>query len=108
MAETIGTAYVQIEPSFEGGVSKIDKEFGNVGESSGKSFSSGFGKVVAGAITASTAAVGAFGKAAITAGAEYESAFAQVQTIMDSSIVSTEDMSAAIQDLSSNMGISAS
>ena len=43
MAETIGTAYVQIEPSFDGAVQKIDKQFGGAGAASGKSFTSGFG-----------------------------------------------------------------
>lgn len=64
MAETIGTAYVQVEPSFEGVVPKIDKEFGGAGESGGKSFSSGFGAVMKGfgAVAAVTgAAVGAIG-----------------------------------------------
>lgn len=58
MADTIGTAYVQVEPSFEGGVSKIDKEFGGMGESGGASFSSGFGKAMKG-FGVATAAAGA-------------------------------------------------
>lgn len=110
----IGKAYVQIEPTAKGISGKIEKELGGAGESGGKAFNSGFGKVLgttgkvmAGALAAGTAAVGTFGKAAITAGSEYESAFAQVQTIMDSSVMSTEDMSNAIQNLSSDMGISA-
>lgn len=62
MADTIGTAYVQIEPSFEGGVSKIEKQFGGAGTSSGNAFSAGFGKAMKGA-----AAVTAVTGAAITA-----------------------------------------
>lgn len=79
MAETIGTAYVQIEPSFEGVVPKIDKEFGGAGKESGNSFMSGFGsvmgtvgKVVAGATTAATAAVGGLVKSAVSAYSEFE------------------------------------
>lgn len=119
MADTIGTAYVQIEPSFDGVTGKIEKEFGGeaekAGTSSGKKFGSSFagaigtaGKVAAGAIAAGTAAVGGFVKASISAGSEYQSAFAQVETIMDTTTVSAEDMSAAIQNLSSDMAISAS
>lgn len=48
MADTIGTAYVQIEPSFDGVVPKIDKEFGGAGQKSGKSFGQGFAKVAGG------------------------------------------------------------
>lgn len=48
MADTIGTAYVQIEPSFDGVVPKIDKEMGGAGEKGGKSFGQGFAKVAGG------------------------------------------------------------
>lgn len=64
MADTIGTAYVQIEPSFEGMVPKIDKELGGAGEQGGKSFSSKFGTAMKGfgAVTAAAgAAIGAMG-----------------------------------------------
>lgn len=74
MAETIGTAYIQIEPSFDGVVSEIDKKMGGAGESGGKSFGSGFGKVlggtgkaIAGAMVAGTAAVTAMGGAFVNA-----------------------------------------
>lgn len=79
MAETIGTAYVQIEPSFDGVVPKIDKEFGGAGKESGNSFVSGFGsvmgtvgKVVAGATAAATTAVGGMVKSAVSAYSEFE------------------------------------
>lgn len=64
MAETIGTAYVQVEPSFDGVVPQIDKEFGGAGQTGAKSFSSGFGTAIKGfgAVTAAAgAAVGAIG-----------------------------------------------
>lgn len=74
MPETIGTAYVQIEPSFEGVQSKINKEMGDAGVNSGNSFGSGFarvlgttGKTVAGVVAGTTAAIGAMGTAFIGA-----------------------------------------
>lgn len=41
-------------------------------------------------------------------GTEFESSFAQVETIMDTSQMSVEDMRSSIQNLSSEMGVSAS
>ena len=119
MATELASAYVQIIPSAKGISGKLsqimDGEADSAGKSSGNKFSQAFGGMLKGAgvmaasaVGAATTAVGALGKAAISAGSEYESAFAQVETIMDSSVVSTEDMSNAIQDLSSSMGISAS
>ena len=70
MAENIGTAYVQIEPSFEGVVPQIDKQFGGAGTSGGKSFSAGFGKAMAGfgvATAAAGAAIGAIGSKFVSA-----------------------------------------
>ena len=75
MANTIGTEYIQIEPSFEGVSSKIDKELGGAGESGGKSFGSGFakvmggtGKAIAGKAIAGAVAVGAAATTALTTG----------------------------------------
>ena len=66
MAETIGTAYIQIEPSFQGVNSAISKEMGTAGSSAGSSFGSGFakvlggtGKMVAGAVAAGGTAIAA-------------------------------------------------
>jgi uncharacterized protein YukE len=74
MAETIGTAYIQIEPSFQGVNSAISKEMGAAGESGGSSFGAGFakvmggtGKVMAGAVAAGGAAVAAMGTAFVGA-----------------------------------------
>lgn len=60
------------------------------------------------ALVATSAAVGAFAVTAVKAGAEFESAFAQVQTIMDETVVSTDEMSTAIRSLSTEVGVSAS
>lgn len=92
MAETIGTAYVQIEPSFEGVVPKIDKEFGGAGKDGGNSFSQGFakvaggvGKVAAGALAAGTAAVIGFTKQAVSSFGEYEQLVGGVETLFKDS-----------------------
>ena len=119
MATTIAEAYVQILPSTDGIkgnlTSALTSEASSAGDaagqSAGSSFSSKFGtavKVGATAVTAATTATVALGKAAISAGSDYETAFAQVETIMDTNVVSTDEMSDAIQNLSSQMGISAS
>ena len=79
MADNIGTAYVQIEPSFEGVTPKIESHFSGEGEKASKSFGSGFasvlgtvGKAAAGAAAAGAAAVGGIVKSATDAFAEFE------------------------------------
>lgn len=114
---TIADYYIQIMPSAEGmsgELSKImDEEAGSAGASASSSFGSKFSSGIlkanlgAEAIKAVSKATVDLGKAAISAGSEWESSFAQVQTIMDTSQMSTEDMSSAIQNLSNEMGISA-
>ena len=78
MADNIGTAYVQIEPSFEGVTPKIEQHFGGEGQNAGKSFGSGFGSVVgvvgkamAGAAAAGATAVAGVVKNAVSAFGEY-------------------------------------
>ena len=90
MADTIGTAYVQIEPSFEGVVPKIDKEFGGAGEEGGKSFSTGFGsvlgtvgKVAIGAAAAGTAAVTGMVKSAYEGFSNYQQLVGGVETLFE-------------------------
>ena len=77
----IAKAYVQIEPTFNGVKSSIEKEFGGAGESGGQSFGSGFakvlngaggvvgtaGKAIAGAVGVSAAAIGAMGAQFVSA-----------------------------------------
>ena len=91
MSDTIGTAYVQIEPSFDGVVPKIDKEFGGAGQSGGKSFGSGFasvlgtvGKVAAGAAAAGTAAVTGMVKSAYEGFSNYQQLVGGVETLFGS------------------------
>lgn len=107
MASTIGTAYVQIEPSFKGAVSKIDKEFGAAGEKSGNTFGQGFGKVVgtvgktvASAVAAGTAAMGAFAKSSVEAGMQFDSSMSQVAATMG---VTVDEIS-GLRDFAQEMG----
>ena len=93
MADTIGTAYVQIEPSFEGVVPQIDKEFGGAGESGGKSFSSGFGTAMKGFGVATAAA----GAAVATIGTKFIDAAGDVASYGDN-----------IDKMAQKMGLSAS
>ncbi len=79
MADNIGTAYVQIEPSFEGVTPKIEQHFGGEGEKASKSFGNGFasvagtvGKVMAGAAAAGATAVAGLTKQAVSSFAEFE------------------------------------
>ena len=90
MADTIGTAYVQIEPSFDGVTPKIESHFGGEGEKGGKSFAAGFGsvmgtvgKVAAGAAAAGTAAVTGMVKSAVSSYAEYEQLAGGIETLFE-------------------------
>lgn len=96
-------AYVQIEPTFNGVQSKIESEMGATGESSGKSFGSGFGKVLSGAggalgkAGAAVAGAAALGGTAIAAmGSKLVSATADVASYGDN-----------IDKMSQKMGLSA-
>lgn len=79
MADNIGTAYVQIEPSFEGVTPKIEQHFGGEGEKASKSFGNGFasvvgtvGKAFAGAAAAGATAVAGLTKQAVSSFSEFE------------------------------------
>lgn len=115
MPDTIGTAYVQIEPSFDGVVSKIDKEMGGAGESGGNSFASGFGKVVgtagkvvAGAVAAGTAAVSGFAKASVEAGMSFDSSMSQVAATMGTTVDEIGELREFAQEMGSTTAFSAS
>ncbi len=85
-------------------------DVGDAAEKSGNKFSA-FGGVLKGigvALVASITGLTALSSAAVKAGAEYETAFAKVETIMDTSQMSTDEMSISIKELSSEMGIAAS
>lgn len=79
------------------------KELQNLDSVASKALN-GIIKGFAAVATASAGALVAISKI----GAEFESSFAQVETIMDTSQMSVEDMKSSIQNLSSEMGVSAS
>lgn len=90
MPNNIGTAYVQIEPSFEGVTPKIEQHFGGEGDKASKSFGSGFasvvgtvGKVAASAAAAGAAAVGSMAKKAVDAYADYEQLSGGIETLFE-------------------------
>jgi len=103
----IGTAYVLIEPTAKGISGKIENEMNGVGEKSGNSFAKGFGKVVAGGLVASTAAVGAFAKSAINAGSNFDSAMSQVAATMGTTVDKITDLRDFAQEMGSTTAFSA-
>lgn len=107
MADNIGTAYVLIEPTAKGISGKIEKELGGAGEAGGKSFSAGFGKVIAGGLVASTAAVGAFAKASINAGSNFDSAMSQVAATMGTTVDKIQNLRDFAQEMGSTTAFSA-
>ena len=111
MADNIGTAYVQIEPSFEGVTPKIEQHFGGEGQNAGKSFGSGFGsvvgtvgKVMAGAAAAGAAAVTGVVKSAASAFADYEQLTGGITTLFEDL---DEDVIANAQNAFKTAGLSA-
>lgn len=114
----IGTAYVQIEPTAKGIAGKLSGEFSAAGEASGKSFSGGFGKIVAGAgavvtgaVAAGTAAVGKFAISAVETGKEFDAAMSQVAATMgmtsddiEKNVDGAGDKFQALRDKAQQMG----
>ena len=113
MAETIGTEYIQIEPSFQGVNSAIEKEMGAAGESGGNSFGTGFakvmggtGKAIAGAVAAGGAAVTAMGTAFVNATnnvASYGDNIDKMAQKMGISIESYQEWDAVMQHSGTSM-----
>lgn len=123
-----GSVTIEINGDYQEFLSDLDKAAGKAASRAKKSFSgiqknaqlttkdyqklnsvattalNGIVKALAAVATASAGALVAVSKIGI----EFESAFAQVETIMDTSQMSVEDMRSSIQNLSSEMGISAS
>lgn len=101
----IAKAYVQIEPTFNGVQAKIEQEMGGAGESGGKSFGSGFAKVLggagqvvagaakltAGAVAAGSVAVAGLVKEATDSFGEYEQLVGGVETLFGSNYNSVEE-----------------
>lgn len=123
-----GSVTIEINGDYQEFLSDLDKAAGKAASQAKKSFSgiqknaqlttkdyqklnsvattalNGIVKALAAVATASAGALVAISKI----GAEFESSFAQVETIMDTSQMSVEDMKSSIQNLSSEMGVSAS
>lgn len=123
-----GSVTIEINGDYQEFLSDLDKAAGKAASQAKKSFSgiqknaqlttkdyqklnsvattalNGIVKALAAVATASAGALVAVSKIGI----EFESAFAQVETIMDTSQMSVEDMRSSIQKLSSEMGVSAS
>lgn len=100
MADTIATAYVQIEPTMQGVAGKLKSELGDAsdsaGKSAGKSFGSGFGSVIGGTAKAMAGAVAAGGAAIAGLGASFVSASGDVASYGDN-----------IDKMSQKMGLTA-
>ena len=123
-----GSVTIEINGDYQEFLSDLDKAAGKAASQAKKSFSgiqknaqlttkdyqklnsvattalNGIVKALAAVATASAGSLVAVSKIGI----EFESAFAQVETIMDTSQMSVEDMRSSIQNLSSEMGVSAS
>ncbi len=96
MADTIATAYVQIEPTFNGVAGKLKKELGDETEKQGKEaggkFGSGFasvigtaGKVMAGAVAAGASVASGIVASATESYSEYEQLVGGVETLFGDS-----------------------
>ncbi len=87
MSDSIATAYVQIEPTFEGVGGKLKSGLGDASESAGasagKSFGSGFGSVIGGTAKVMAGAVAAGGAALTAMGAKFVSASGDVASYGD-------------------------
>lgn len=113
MAETIGTAYIQIEPSFQGVNTAIEQQMSGAGESGGKSFSTGFasviggaGKAVLGTATLAAGAVAAVGGAFVNAAngvAEYGDDIDKMSQKMGLSAESYQEWEAVMQHSGTSM-----
>lgn len=92
---------------YERGLEKASSLTSSIGEKIGKGL-----KVAAGVSTAAiggaAAGISVLAKNATDAGKNFESAFAQVQTIMDTTQMSTKDMSDGIMEMSNRMGVGTS
>lgn len=126
MANTIGTAYIQIQPTTKGiggSISKaLDGEAATAGASAGGKLSGALGsaaKIGISAIAGATAAVGTFAGASIKAGADFDSSMSQVAATMGFSVAELNDSTSAAsqtmetlrsfaQDMGSSTAFSAS
>lgn len=114
MPNTIGTAYVQIEPTTKGISGSLSNILGDeaekAGSSAGGKLSSALGaaaKIGVTAIAGATAAVGAFGKSAVDAGMTFDASMSQVAATMGVSVDSIEELRNFAQEMGSTTAFSA-
>lgn len=114
MPETIGTAYIQIEPTTEGISGKIsdalDKDADSAGKSAGGKLSSALGsaaKVGIAAVAGATTAMTGFATASVKTGAEFDSAMSQVAATMGKSVDEIGNLRDFAQEMGSTTAFSA-
>lgn len=99
MASTIGTAYIQIEPTTKGIGKNLQKEMGSAGTEAGKGFNMSLGKIVSAAAVVGVAAKGAqmtkeFVQGAVGAFGNYEQLVGGVETLFGAGGASLEQFAA--------------
>lgn len=100
------SALLKLDSSeYENGLKDASEKTSGIGDKLKKGLGTA-AKVTAAGVTAAAGAVVSLGKSALEAGSAYESAFAQVETIMDTTQMSTNDMSKGLMELSNAMGVS--
>ena len=116
----VAKAYVTIIPSLQGAQQTITQELTGAstpaakkaGTETGSAMLTSMGKTLSSAGTKLTAAVtvplAGVGVAAFNASSDFETAFAQLTTIADTSSVSVDSLKSGVMDLSSELGISSS
>lgn len=114
MPDTIGTAYIQIEPTTEGISGKIsdalDKDADSAGKSAGGKLSSALGKaakVGVAAVTGATTAMTGFASTSVKAGMSFDSAMSQVAATMGVSVDSIGNLRDFAQEMGSTTAFSA-
>lgn len=94
-----GNVVIKIDGDDSGFADKLTKVSASANDLGDKAL-----KVMGKGLAAGAAALTASGLAATVAGKAYETAFAKTMTIMDDNVVSAQDMSGAIVDLSNETG----
>lgn len=114
MADTIGTAYIQIEPTTEGiggAISgALDNEADKAGKSAGGKLSSALGsaaKVGVAAVAGASTAVAGFATASVQAGMSFDSAMSQVAATMGKSVDEIGNLRDFAQEMGSTTAFSA-
>ncbi len=110
MADTIGTAYIQIQPEAKGIQKSIEEAIGGGGSNYGAALSTALGtaaKVGVAAIGAATAAVGGFAASSVQAGMSFDSSMSQVAATMGLTVNEIGDLRDFAQEMGSTTAFSA-